>query len=138
VTLKAERPLPPAYPNSLKTLGDHLRKKRIDLKLLQKEVAQKLGVDEASVHNWERGHTTPSLSFMPRIIKFLGYVPFEIPSGSLGEKIRAYRRIIGLSRKALARELKIDPGTLARWERGKGRPSKELLQIIESQDHNIH
>jgi transcriptional regulator with XRE-family HTH domain len=133
MTLKAKRPFSKAYPQSLKTLGDHLRKRRLELKLLQKEVAQKLGVDEASVHNWERGHTIPSLSVIPRIIEFLKYVPFEMPAGSFGEKIKAYCQILGLSRKALARQLKIDPATLARWERGTGRPPEKLLETLSGE-----
>jgi hypothetical protein len=37
ITLKANNPLPEAYPQALSTLGDYL-----DLGLLQKEVAEKL------------------------------------------------------------------------------------------------
>jgi transcriptional regulator with XRE-family HTH domain len=129
VTLKGKRPLPPAYPNSLKTLGDHLRKRRLDLKLLQKEVAQKLGVDKASIHNWETHRTNPSLPIIPKIIEFLGYIPFET-SNNLAEKIKAYRKLLGITQKSLAKELQIDPGTLARWEGGKGRVSKELLETL--------
>ena len=96
--------------------------------LLQREVAKKIGTSEASIHNWERGHTTPSLNFITKILKFLGYVPFEMPAGSPGERIKTYRRVLGLTQKALAKQLKIDPTTLARWEKGKGRLSKELLE----------
>ena len=67
---------------------------------------------------------------MPRILKFLGYIPFEMETASLGEKIKTYRRTLGLSQKALAKQLKIDPTTLARWEKGKGRPVKEFLQTL--------
>jgi len=115
----------------LKTLGDHLRKKHLDLKLLQKDVAQRLGVDETTIHNWETGHTTPALPVMPRLIEFLGYIPFEISAKSLGEKIKVYRRIHGLSRKELAKRLKIDSSTIRRWERRKGSPSKELLERLK-------
>jgi transcriptional regulator with XRE-family HTH domain len=133
VTLKTQKPLDPSYPKSLKTFGDHLKKRRLDLGLLQKEVAEKIGVDEASVHNWERNLTAPSLGLMPRVLEFLGYIPFQMETGSLGEKIKSYRWVLGLSQKALAKQLKIDPCTLARWEKGKGRPLKELLNSI----HNL-
>jgi transcriptional regulator with XRE-family HTH domain len=129
-TLKGQRPLPPYYPKSLKTLGDHLRKKRLDLGLLQREVAKKIGTSETSIYNWERGHATPSLNFIPRIIEFLEYVPFEMAAESLGGKIKVCRRLLGLSQKGLARQLKIDPTTLARWEKGKGRPLRVLLEKI--------
>jgi hypothetical protein len=42
IRLKAQKPLPSAYPQTLKTLGDHLRKRRLDLQLFQKDVAQML------------------------------------------------------------------------------------------------
>jgi len=32
----------------------------------------------ASILNWEKNRTYPVLEYMPRIIEFLGYVPFEI------------------------------------------------------------
>jgi transcriptional regulator with XRE-family HTH domain len=131
LTLKGLKPISPVYPKALKRFGNHLRKKRLDLGLLQKEVAQKLGADKTSIHNWERGHATPSLDFMPRILKFLGYNPFEKEAASFGEKIKTYRRTLGLSQKTLAKRLGIDPTTLARWEREKGRPSKELLEKVD-------
>lgn len=94
------------------------------------EVAQKIGVNTASFRNWETGHTTPSLPVIPRLIEFLGYVPFEKPPESLSRKIKAFRRTLGLTQKELANLLKINPSTLARWERRKGRPSKELLKKV--------
>jgi DNA-binding XRE family transcriptional regulator len=73
--LKAKKPQSPDYPNKLKTLGDHLRKKRLDLKLLQHEVAEKLNVHETSVYNWENNRYDPSSRLLPEIIRFLGYIP---------------------------------------------------------------
>jgi hypothetical protein len=41
IVLKAKKPASALYPKKLNTLGDHLRRKRLDLKLFQKEVARK-------------------------------------------------------------------------------------------------
>jgi DNA-binding XRE family transcriptional regulator len=71
VSLKAQKAPAPAYPETLKTLGDYLRKRRLDLRLLQRQAAQKLGADKASVHNWETNRTSPSLSLVPKIIDFI-------------------------------------------------------------------
>ena len=122
--------MPFGYPNSLKTIGDHIRKKRIDLKLLQKEVARKIGVDETSVLNWEKNRNTPSLTYIPKIVEFLGYRPFDISTGTPGEKIICLRRILGLSQKELARSLGVDPGTLGDWEKDKTQPKKVLLEKL--------
>jgi hypothetical protein len=42
------RSLDPINP---KTIGDHMRKRRLELKMLQKEVAKQIRVDTKSVHN---------------------------------------------------------------------------------------
>jgi hypothetical protein len=51
--LKAARPSSPAYPRKLATWGDHIRKRTLDLNLLQREIAERPGVDEASVWTLE-------------------------------------------------------------------------------------
>ncbi|MFB0565688.1 MAG: helix-turn-helix transcriptional regulator [Candidatus Aminicenantaceae bacterium] len=132
MTLKAKKPLPPGYPKLLKILGDHLRKKRLDLKLLQKEVAESIGVDEITIYYWENNRVKPSLPFIPKIIEFLGYIPFDTESNSLGEQIIIFRRIHGLSQKKLARFLGIDYTTIGHWERGEHWPSKKLFDKLIS------
>ncbi len=135
MTLKASRPLPTVYPQALNTIGDHIRKKRLDLGLLQKEVAQQLGVDSNSVTNWEKGRTSPRLQLMPRIIEFLEYTPFQVKTGSLGERIVALRRVLGIRQEDLAGQLGVDPSTLARWEQGKGQPSdRHQVKLTEFLD----
>jgi len=112
-------------------LGDHLRKKRLDLGLLQKEVANKIGADETSVWNWENNRAKPSLSHIPAIIQFLEYTPTLAPKEGLGGKIRVSRESLGLSQERLAHTLIIDPTTIRRWESGQTRPSKELLKKLD-------
>jgi transcriptional regulator with XRE-family HTH domain len=130
VTLKAKKPVSPAYPKFLITLGDHLRKRRLDLSLRQKDVSQRLGVSEASIWYWEKNLTSPSLHYLPKIIEFLGYVPYVKSPQTLGQKISNARRLFGLTLKKLACRLDIDPGTLSNWEKGKGEPSKEHLEKL--------
>jgi DNA-binding XRE family transcriptional regulator len=95
VQLVGPKPLPRAYPRELRTLGDHLRKRRIDLGLLQRDVASRLKVNEATVCNWETNRTSAQLRVMARIIAFLGYCPYHPQSDLLGQRIRAQRRCHG-------------------------------------------
>src|SRR5258708_35272377 len=44
-------------PEQLNTLGDHLLRRRLTLKLLQRQVAKQLGVHEATVDHWETNPT---------------------------------------------------------------------------------
>jgi transcriptional regulator with XRE-family HTH domain len=129
-TLTASRPHSPTYPRELRTLGDHLRKKRLDLGMLQKEVAKTLGVDKDSVYYWETNRYEPSLRSIPKIVQFLGYVPYDTSSMALGERIVTLRRCLGLSREDLAERLGVDESTLRDWERGKRRPLKRNMEKL--------
>ena len=101
------------------------------MQLLQKDVAGILGVDTTTVTNWERNRCGPTLRVMPRIVAFLGYEPVAPEPPTLGETIRHYRRLRGISQKELARMLGIDPSTLARCESDK-EPSSILKQRLKS------
>ncbi len=68
-------------------MGGHIRKRRLDLGLLQREVAQQLGVDKSTILNWERGHTSPALRLLPRIIGLLSYSPL-VPGDSVPERLK--------------------------------------------------
>ena len=132
ISLKTKRPLPSAHPRELRTLGDHLRKRRLDLKLLQREVAQILGVNSTSINNWENNLTSPKVSYIPRIIEFLGYVPYKSSAKPLGEKRMTWRRFAGFSQKGLALYLGVDPGTLKNWEKGKHQPPGRVLKDLNT------
>jgi transcriptional regulator with XRE-family HTH domain len=61
----------PGYPKQVNHLGDQLRAKRIELGLLQREVAQLIGVTALTITNWELGRTNPSVRSLPGIFRFL-------------------------------------------------------------------
>jgi transcriptional regulator with XRE-family HTH domain len=126
----AKRPPKREYPKQLVTLGDHIRKRRLDLGLFQKDVAVTIGVDTMTICNWEKNQGAAQFRFIPRIISFLGYVPSVIMGNTSGEKIKRYRYVNGLSQRELARQIGIDPGTLSRVERGRGRCLPSVLRIV--------
>jgi DNA-binding XRE family transcriptional regulator len=89
-----------------------------------------IGTTESTIWNWENNYATPSLSYIPNIIKFLGYVPFNTSCNTLREKIVTSRKLLGLSQRKYARFIGIDPSTLGRWERGKSTPSPNKLKKL--------
>ncbi|HWD00430.1 MAG TPA: recombinase family protein [Candidatus Sulfopaludibacter sp.] len=109
-------------PEQLITLGDHLRRRRLVLKLLQKQVAQQIGVCKSSIANWEKNRGEPEFEHVPAVIRFLGYNPLP-PADGWGPRLVQGRTILGISQKESARRIGVDPGTLARWERGERVPA---------------
>lgn len=93
--------------------------------MLQREVARQLGVDKTSVFNWEVNTASPEVRYMPAIIRLLGYGPLPEANG-WGERLVRCRKSLGLSQKEAARRLRVDPSTLARWERGEREPANVL------------
>jgi DNA-binding XRE family transcriptional regulator len=65
------------YPTSLRHIGDHIRRRRIDLGLVQTDVANQLGVDRCTYALWELRRTRPTQKIRPKVIEFLGYDPFH-------------------------------------------------------------
>jgi transcriptional regulator with XRE-family HTH domain len=117
VTLRGQKPRP-GYPEHPATIGEHLKKRRLDRGLRQKDVARELGVNFKTYENWEQGKYEPEIRFLPAVIRFLGYDPSPAPV-SLPDRIRAARRRQGISQRELARRLGLDPVTVWAWEAGR-------------------
>ncbi|MDR3402012.1 MAG: helix-turn-helix transcriptional regulator [Chthoniobacter sp.] len=103
-----------------------IRKCRLDLGLLQREAAAQIGCDTDTVTNWEKGRSTPDLKHVAKVVEFLGFNPFEL-GDSLGERLASFRRERSMSRKDFARQIGVDPSTLAKWERGDRKPTGLFL-----------
>src|SRR5574337_623716 len=132
-SLTVPRPcvLPPGYPVYPRSLGEHLRKRRLDLGLFQNQVAKQLGVDEMTVVYWEKARTKPSIRQLPKLFTFLGYVPFECSPDLLG-RLRYYKLIHGLSYGDLAMALGTDESVVTGWLAEKHRPSARSLERLEA------
>ena len=126
--LKAEKSM--AYPKEPKTLGDHLKKRRCELGLLQKQAAARLRVSESTVWDWEHEVYPPAIEHVPAIIAFLGYDPSSAPQ-SVAERIVTARRRLGLPQRKLAEKLGISKATLGRWETGKTHPRGRRRKMAE-------
>lgn len=129
LTLSRPKEIPEGYPCELVTIGDHIRKKRLDLGMTQIEAGEQMNVTESTVWNWEHG-TEPEIRYIPAIIEFLGYVPFECPNEPL-ERLRYYKRINGLSYRRLGVVMGRAPEQLADWLSNGVRPcGKNILKIV--------
>jgi DNA-binding XRE family transcriptional regulator len=82
VRISRPRPLFPPHwksnqqaPAEPQTLGEQIKKHRLELHWLQARVAQKIGVCSTSISNWERGVTSPSRRMKKQIQEFLKFTP---------------------------------------------------------------
>ena len=128
VTLKALKPKETDF--EPQTLGEHIRKRRLQLGLTQKAAGERLGVNSWTVLNWEKGKTEAPIEAMPGIIWFLGYNPFPKPK-SLSERLLAVRRVKGWTIREAARRLGVDEATWGQWEK-TGIPWKRHQAMVRT------
>lgn len=112
VTVK--KPIFGLYPKQCLTIGDHLRTKRLDLKLRQKDLVVRLDACHATIMNWEKNYTQPRAHHIPLICSFLSYCPLaKTPVEHFGHQLRNYRIFTtGKTIFELATDIGIDEGTL--------------------------
>ncbi len=120
IHFRASKYKPDGYPTALLTIGDHLKKQRLDLRLSQAKVAHLLGLNENTIAQWELNHKIPMISFLPKIISFLGYVPLiGVEESSLRGKVISYRMRHGISQGELAKRITMDSTAVMNFEKGK-------------------
>lgn len=109
------------YPDSPTTVGEHLRKRRLDMGQTQAQAAASLGVTFTSLNGWEAGRIEPGIDKWPGIIRFLGFDPNPAPE-NLDQALTALQRRHGLPRERLAFRLGIERKTLFNWLFGRTTP----------------
>ena len=123
--------MPAGYPTQLRTLGDQIRKRRMDLGLSQRVLARRLGMSKSSIENWEGNIVEPARWMIPGITEFLGFQPSLLPA-TFAERLTAHRRRMGLSRERLAQILGVHKTTVVRWETGATKPPKPFREKVEA------
>jgi transcriptional regulator with XRE-family HTH domain len=113
----------------LNALGDHLRRRRLNLGQTQRTLASALGVRTETIRLWGSGSAKPLPRHFGRIVEFLGTDPD--PAGeSLGARLRAVGRRAGLTQAELAAALGLDEGTLIDLGAGRRRTSRRVAEAI--------
>lgn len=64
------------HPANLRHIGEHIKKRRFDLKIRVSDCRLILGVSKRTLIGWEKGSHKPSRRMHNRIVCFLGYNPF--------------------------------------------------------------
>ncbi|WPV63998.1 helix-turn-helix transcriptional regulator [Chitinophaga sp. LS1] len=124
------KPFGDKYLESPKTLNEKILNKRLEKRMLQREVANFIGVTEDCVTLWENNRSNPMVKYYPKIIEFLGYFPFQIDISSLAGKIKYYRYIKGVTQEDLAKNLGVNESTVFHYEKGTHKPKGRLRQVL--------
>jgi predicted transcriptional regulator len=88
-TIKSvNKPFRRFYPLKLETIGDHLRTKRLDLGLSQKDLEGTLEACQKTILLWEKSIVKPHPEAVAKIIGFFGYclVP-KTPARIIGVRV---------------------------------------------------
>ncbi len=127
VTLKSLRNKD--YSKIPKTLGEHLKKRRRELGLLQREAAEQMEIDTWAHLNWEKDKTVPVAA---RFRPVLGSSAMPMPEPTtLAKRLEAKRRTLGATFEQVARYLGWDPGTLTRYLNGTWRIPGDRMAALE-------
>lgn len=79
-----------------------------------------MGIDIETYANWETGKSRPVPAQFRPVVEFLGYDPNPAPT-TLTERLKAKRRILGITSDQVAGYLGWDRVTLARYLNGTWR-----------------
>ncbi|MFN0214171.1 MAG: helix-turn-helix domain-containing protein [Saprospiraceae bacterium] len=115
----------------MNTLGDHLRKVRLDRGLSQLDVSVILKVSTDMVTCWELNRNQPTAKFAKAIIDFLGYVPFKVEDCSIGKQLFYARLISGKTQKQVAKIIGCDASNLRYIELDQRKPQNEIQKKIQ-------
>ena len=129
LTLKALRSKD--YSENPQNLGEHLKKRRRELGLLQREAAVRMLIGRDTYVNWETGKTEPVAAQFRPVVVFLGYDPTPVPK-TVAKRVEAKRRLLGATFAQVARYLGWDPGTLTRYLNGTWRMSPDRAASLEA------
>ena len=113
-----------------KNIGQQIKKRRMELKLFQSDVAKIIGVSEDTITYWETGRSEPQIQFYTKIIQFLGYNPFLVNSETLGGRIKNYRIENGLNQRQLAKMLGVNETTIRSWELNLHTPFSKKMKLL--------
>lgn len=138
--------------DSLTSVGQRIKQRRIELNLTQSYIQMKTGISSGNLSEIENGNRTPSMATLYRLSDILAcsidwivkgaYEPEHVMSDDMAEtdinnlitekgfdmeavgaRIKKYRKLLGLSQTDVYEKCGITSGALSRIEHGKTVPS---------------
>jgi len=126
--------------SKLKTVADKLQYARLTAGLLQRELAEKIGMDRTTLISYENGQIIEEHMDVQRLMeialacgrdKYFCCSPYHVfLIEEPGSQIKAYRKAHGLTQKNLAEILGVWETTVKRWEWQKNKPPVYVWELI--------
>ncbi len=134
-TLTIQRPDRLAMPNDRRAWGYWLHKVRKERGDTARAVSRPNGFDETYMRAWEMLSQVPYPSQIPKIIKYIGFVPWvrsPYAQPTLGAAVRAAREIKGLTQVQLCEQAGIRQASLSMLEKDQGKLSDKAWGALEN------
>jgi transcriptional regulator with XRE-family HTH domain len=96
------------------TLGDHLRRRRFDLRHSQPEAAVQIGVSADTLQRWEADGVLPDPGVLDAVEDYLGLC-FVRWTRNIGPRLKAWRKARGLDQLCAARRIGVCLETATSW-----------------------
>jgi transcriptional regulator with XRE-family HTH domain len=130
-TLQAPKPSNNRAIEECVTLGDHLRRKRLEGNESQSCIAHLTGVKTDTITNWELNRHEPMIQYIPKILAYLGYTPlFDLAGTTCSKKLKQFMYVNGLTQKECAMKLDIDPTTIRKILEERKVNQKTIFKIF--------
>lgn len=130
------------------TLGEKLRKARIENDLTLRQAAEKIGVTRNAIHLWEKDECVKTFLNISRAAEVLGLDLYDLagmkkqdssqtqtkPSfEAFCKKIEVIRKLNGLTQREMAKKLGIHYMTYYQWKKGNGNITlKNLISVANT------
>ena len=124
----------------LNTVADKIQYARLTAGLLQREIAEKIGMDRTTLTAYENGKIVEEHMDVKRLMeialacgrdKYFCCSPYQIfLTEEPGAQIKAYRKSHGLTQKRFAEILGVWETTVKRWEWQKNKPPVYIWELI--------
>jgi transcriptional regulator with XRE-family HTH domain len=123
--------MPKPFQNPPATIGEHLKRRRLECGLRQLDVANLIGVSEGAIQHWESDKTEPPIMLMPAVTAWLGYAPYPEPVG-YPARLLAKRRHEGWTMAQAATLVAMSECSWSAWERGITAPRGKVKRRVEA------
>lgn len=122
-------------PTDSRIWGYYLRQKRENDGLSVQDLAAQLSCPESRIMLWEQLLDDPWPQYLPGIIHYIGFVPWEMTpyiQTTMASIVRCCREIKGLTQKELADQLGRHKSLISLIENGKISPTPKIISKIEN------